>query len=104
MYIKPKSGAENPFHLIDPAEVDLLKEAEASIAPMILSDWRHKTSDATWQDQLASGIESAICMDSLLVNGKGAVDCWSREDINAFTNPAIVPLLQANGLQMTNKG
>ncbi|KAJ4371150.1 hypothetical protein N0V83_004366 [Neocucurbitaria cava] len=104
MYIKPKAGAENPFHLIDPAEVDLLKETEASVAPMILSDWRHKTSDATWQDQLASGIESAICMDSLLVNGKGAVDCWSREDINTFTNPAIVPLLQANGLQMTNKG
>ncbi|CAO2655528.1 Nn.00g043310.m01.CDS01 [Neocucurbitaria sp. VM-36] len=102
--IKPKAGAPKPFHLIAPEEVNLLEEAEANVAPMILTDWRHRTSEETWQDQLASGLESAICMDSLLVNGKGSVDCWSREEINAFTNPEIVPLLQANNLQMTNKG
>lgn len=102
--IKPKAGAAKPFHLIAPAEVNLLEEAEADVAPLILSDWRHRTSEETWHDQLASGIESAICMDSLLVNGKGSVDCWSRKDIDAFTRPDIVPLLQANGLQLTDKG
>ncbi|KAF1845017.1 multicopper oxidase [Cucurbitaria berberidis CBS 394.84] len=104
IYIKPKAGAEKPFHLINPAEVDMLAEAEANVAPLILSDWRHRTSDETWRDQLASGLESAICMDSLLVNGKGSVDCWSREEIDAFTNPGIAPLLKANGLKFTNKG
>ncbi|KAH7348022.1 multicopper oxidase-domain-containing protein [Pyrenochaeta sp. MPI-SDFR-AT-0127] len=102
--IKPKAGLPKPFAKIAPAEVHLLEEAEANVAPLLLSDWRHRTSEDTWNDQLVSGLESAICMDSLLVNGKGAVNCWSREDIDALTNPGIAPLLKANGLQLTNKG
>lgn len=102
--IKPRVGIPKPFAKIAPAEVDLLEEAEANVAPLLLSDWRHRTSDETWNDQIASGLESAICMDSLLVNGKGSVSCWSREDIDAFTNPSIAPLLKSNGLQLTNKG
>lgn len=43
-------------------------------------------------------------MDSLLVNGKGAVDCWSREEITRFTGPGIAPVLSRNNLEMTDKG
>ncbi|KAF2626080.1 multicopper oxidase [Macroventuria anomochaeta] len=102
--IKPKAGIAKPFDKIAPAEVDLLKEAEANVAPLLLSDWRHRTSEETWTDQLASGLESAICMDSLLVNGKGAVDCWSREEITQFTNPGIAPVLTQGNLELTDKG
>ncbi|KAF3006914.1 hypothetical protein E8E13_011206 [Curvularia kusanoi] len=103
--IKPKRGVAKPFHKIAPAEVALLEEAEAKVAPLLLSDWRHRTSEQTWADQLASGIESAICMDSLLVNGKGAVDCWSRAELNQFTSPALVPVLaQAGNLELSDKG
>lgn len=101
--IKPQPGIQKPFHLIAPEDVDLLEEAEANVAPMMLSDWRHRTSEQTWRDTVASGLE-AICMDSLLLNGKGAVDCWSREEINAFTGPGIKPILQQANLTLTNKG
>lgn len=104
MIIRPKEGIPKPFVLISKADVDSLEEAEANVQPLILTDWRHRTADQTWSDQVASGLESAICMDSLLVNGKGAVDCWSREDINAYVDPAIAPLLKSNGLQLTDKG
>lgn len=102
--IKPKAGIQKPFDKIAPEEIALLEAAESKASPLILSDWRHTTSERTWQLQLASGIESAICMDSLLVNGKGAVDCWSREDLAQFTSPALAPLFQQTGLQMTDKG
>ncbi|KAF2689829.1 multicopper oxidase [Lentithecium fluviatile CBS 122367] len=72
--------------------------------PVVVSDRRHTTSERTWELELASGLESAICMDALLVNGKGAVDCWPREQITQFTNPGLVPLFQENNLQMTDKG
>ncbi|ORY08454.1 Cupredoxin [Clohesyomyces aquaticus] len=102
--IKPKSGLSKPFTAISPDEVDALEAAEKNVRPLLLSDWRHTTSERTWELQLASGIESAVCMDSLLINGKGAVDCWSREEITQFTSPGIAPLLQQNNLTMTDKG
>ncbi|KAF2020995.1 multicopper oxidase [Aaosphaeria arxii CBS 175.79] len=102
--IKPKSGITKPFDKIAPAEVELLEAAESKVTPLVVSDWRHTGSKHTWDLQLASGIESSICMDSILLNGKGAVNCWSREDISAFTSPAIAPLLKELNLTMTDKG
>ncbi|KAF2727478.1 hypothetical protein EJ04DRAFT_451268 [Polyplosphaeria fusca] len=101
--IKPKHGLAKPFDKIG-ADVKALEEAESKIQPLLLSDWRHTTSQHTWELQLASGLESSVCMDSLLVNGKGAVNCWSREDLDRFTNPGIGPVLEQNGWQMTDKG
>jgi FtsP/CotA-like multicopper oxidase with cupredoxin domain len=101
--IKPLAGNPKPFHMIT-TDVHLLEEAEAQVKPLLLSDWRHRPSVPTWDDEVASGIDTAECMDSLLVNGKGRVDCWPRAEIDAFVNPAIAPLLQANGLQLTDKG
>lgn len=43
-------------------------------------------------------------MDSLLVNGKGAVDCWSREEIDQFTSPGIAFVLTQANLRLTDKG
>ncbi|KAJ4403667.1 hypothetical protein N0V91_006367 [Didymella pomorum] len=102
--IKSKAGTVKPFDKVDPVAVHLLEEAEADVVPLLLSDWRHRTSEQTWGDQLASGLESSICMDSLLVNGKGAVDCWSRAELIQFTSPGIAPLLAAGNLELTDKG
>lgn len=102
--ITPKPGIAKPFGMISEEEVELLEEAEAAVQPVLLTDWRHRTSEQTWKDQVASGIESAICMDSLLVNGKGAVECWPREEIDANVDPSITPILKSNGLKLTDKG
>jgi hypothetical protein len=90
--------------MISAVDVPLLEDAESHVQSLMLSDWRHRTSDLTWNDTLSSGIDTTLCMDSVLVNGKSSVDCWSREDINAAVSPAILPLLTASGLQYTDKG
>ncbi|KAJ4359831.1 uncharacterized protein N0V89_000387 [Didymosphaeria variabile] len=102
--IKPKAGIAKPFDKIAPEDVKLLEAAEARVTPLIISDWRHKTSSETWDLEVAAGLESAVCVDSLLVNGKGAVDCWSREELTKYTNPAVAPVLQQANLSMTDKG
>jgi FtsP/CotA-like multicopper oxidase with cupredoxin domain len=102
--IRPRAGILKPFNFIPGADFDELEEAESNSQPLLLTDWRHRTSDETWNDQMASGIESAVCMDSLLVNGRGVVECLSREDIDAAVDPGILPLLTQNGLKLTNKG
>ncbi|KAH7082931.1 multicopper oxidase-domain-containing protein [Paraphoma chrysanthemicola] len=102
--IQPKAGSAKPFDRISSTEAKLLEEAEAAVKPLLLTDWRHRTSDQTWNDQIASGLESAICMDSLLVNGKGAVSCLPREEIEEFVDEGIAPLLKASNLTYTAKG
>jgi hypothetical protein len=102
--IKPKMGIQTPYDKIAPKEVELLKKAASEVKPIVVSDWRHTTSQHTTELQIASGIESSICMDSILTNGKGAVNCWSKEDITKFTSPAFAPLLAQFNLTMTAKG
>jgi len=102
--IRPKKGLANPFDKIAPGEIHLLETAAANSRHLLLSDWRHTTSEQTWATELASGIESAICLDSLLINGKGSVNCWPQEQIDQFTNPSIVPVLEQLNLTFTAKG
>jgi FtsP/CotA-like multicopper oxidase with cupredoxin domain len=102
--IRPKRGIAKPFDLIDDASYKELEDAESDVQPLMLTDWRHRTSEQTWNDQLKSGVESAACMDSVLVNGRGAAECLSREDIKKFMHPGIAPLMKARGMQLTDKG
>ncbi|KAH5293476.1 hypothetical protein HBI12_229350 [Parastagonospora nodorum] len=102
--IRPKEGIPKPFDQIDGAKYEELYAAEQDVQPVMLTDWRHRTSEQTWNDQLASGVESAACMDSVLVNGRGAAECLSRQDIEKFMHPGIAPLMKARGLRLTDKG
>jgi len=102
--IKPRPGLAKPFDKIAPADVKLLEAAEAKVTPLMLSDWRHATWQSTWNLENAAKMETAICMDSIIVNGKGNVDCWSREDLTKYTNPGFAPLLEQMNLELTDKG
>lgn len=102
--IRPKRGLSKTFHQIDVDDVELLEAAELDVQPIMLTDWRHRTSEQTWDHQLKTGVESAACMDSVLVNGRGAAECLSREDIDKFIHPGIAPLMKAEGLKLTDKG
>lgn len=102
--IKPKETVTKPFSKISGEEISLLEEAESKVKPFLISDWRHTTSQQTWEIEVASGIESSICMDSILVNGKGYNDCWPREEITKFTPAGFLPLLQQLDLEFSAKG
>jgi hypothetical protein len=94
---------KRPFESISTDErvIQQLKDAESKVKPIIVSDWRHTTSEQTWANSLASGVE-APCIDSVLVNGKGSVICLSRNDITKYTTPPIKALLGNESL--TDKG
>ena len=43
-------------------------------------------------------------MDSILVNGKGAVNCLPQQELNSLVNPNLATVLQQANLQVTDKG
>ncbi|KAF2203597.1 Cupredoxin [Delitschia confertaspora ATCC 74209] len=106
MVIKPRHDLPRPFDKIsdDPNDFQLMKEAENNVTPLILADWRHLTSDESWDLQVKAGVETSGCVDSILINGKGAVYCWDRYEIDYFTKSWIKPLLEENNWAMTDKG
>lgn len=104
--INPKNETSDPFDKIsdDSSEVQSLRKAEDEVQPLILMDWRHRTSKQSWDIQVKSKVESSACMDSILVNGKGAVYCWNTDEIEYFTNPTLKGWLAERDLNMTDKG
>ncbi|KAJ9271249.1 hypothetical protein DTO212C5_2599 [Paecilomyces variotii] len=103
IYIKPADSVERPFALIsnDSNELEAMRKAEENTRPLVLSDWRHLPSEQVWQAEEATGLD-AFCASSLLINGKGSVNCLSRATIDEFTSPALKQLL--NGTQLTDMG
>ncbi|KAF7593834.1 hypothetical protein BBP40_010769 [Aspergillus hancockii] len=85
IYIQPDDSVKKPFGLItsDPDELQAIRNAELETEPIMLSDWKHLTSEEIWQAELASAIES-LCANAILVNGKGSVTCLTQDRINAL--------------------
>ncbi|GAD99533.1 laccase-1 [Paecilomyces variotii No. 5] len=103
IHIKPADSVERPFSLIsnDSDELEVMRKAEDNTKPIILSDWRHLPSQKVWDAEEATGLD-AYCANSLLINGKGSVNCLPRETINEFTSAAVKQVL--NGSQLTDMG
>ncbi|KAJ5378929.1 laccase-1 [Penicillium cosmopolitanum] len=99
IYVEPSNIQERPFKLIssDESKVEAMLQAERQTRPLILSDWRHLTSEQVWEAEVASGLD-APCVNSLLINGKGSVNCFDQNFINQMTSPAVKALLQGNNL------
>lgn len=78
--IHPRPDAPTPYCLITskPDELERIAAAERRRVPMVLSDWRHVTSEVEWSVSTRSLIEN-LCFDSVLVNGKGRVHCLTPE-------------------------
>lgn len=103
IYIRPDENVERPFGQItaDAAGLKAMLAAEEKTKPIILSDWRHLTSEEVWQAEEATGLD-AYCSNSILINGKGSVTCLSRETIDEFTTAAQKQVL--NGSSLTDIG
>ncbi|KAL2006467.1 hypothetical protein VTN00DRAFT_9135 [Thermoascus crustaceus] len=101
IYIRPDKSVERPFGKIttDAGELEAMLAAEEKTKPIILSDWRHLTSEEVWEAEEATGLD-AYCSNSLLINGKGSVNCFSRETIDQWTTPAHKMVL--NGTRLTD--
>ena len=78
-----------------------MKNAEKKARFALLSDWDHLTSSEYRAVEESSGLD-LFCVDSLLVNGKGAVNCQPQEVLNALTPPPLLKLL--NGSTISDRG
>ncbi|KAK7950971.1 multicopper oxidase-domain-containing protein [Apiospora aurea] len=103
--IHPKPDAPNPYSLVtqDTAALDAIKSAEKHRYPLLLSDWRHTPSSQAWDIAEKSHIDP-LCFDSILVNGKGKVDCLtSEQQAPLITRPQQTLLSRVNGSALTDK-
>ena len=78
-----------------------MKNAEKKARFALLSDWDHLTSSEYRAVEESTGLD-LFCVDSLLVNGKGAVNCQPQEVLNALTPPPLLHLL--NGSTVSDRG
>ena len=78
-----------------------MKNAEKKARFALLSDWDHLTSSEYRAVEESSGLD-LFCVDSLLVNGKGAVNCQPQAVLNALTPPPLLKLL--NGSTVSDRG
>ncbi|KAL7410076.1 multicopper oxidase-domain-containing protein [Mrakia frigida] len=91
LYINPRPGREQPFHLIPNATVDQLVRAETESKKVLLADWSHRSSEEILTTWNATSI-SPLCIQSMLINGRGQQICAS---------PAT---LAASGTNLTAQG
>ncbi|KAM0322714.1 hypothetical protein ACHAQA_009305 [Verticillium albo-atrum] len=103
--IHPRKHRQSPFSLIssDPAAIHAMGKAEKATKPVILSDLRHMPSQEVWDVAVKADME-LTCYDSLLVNGKGGVQCRNPEEIKSLQSPEQNMFLDLFGGEMTDKG
>lgn len=103
--INPAPGTANPFNFIsnDTKEIAAMEQAELDRVPILLSDWRHRLSEADWLVSRQSKVE-LMCMDSMLINGKGNVNCVPPQNQASLMTYAQAALLKKVGVpQLTDK-
>ncbi|KAK8873506.1 multicopper oxidase [Apiospora arundinis] len=103
--IHPKDDTTDLFSLVtkDQASLDAIKSAEKHRYPMLLGDWRHAPSSVIKDVSQKSHID-LLCFDSILVNGKGKVDCLAPQQQGPLITRAQQQLLsRVNGSTLTDK-
>lgn len=85
--IHPKKSRVRPFQSLatDDNDYNALLEAERKAIPILLTDWYHNLSDEVYADYMSTGA-FPNCVDSLLANGMGRVQCLPQEILDCGTN------------------
>ncbi|PYI04188.1 laccase TilA [Aspergillus sclerotiicarbonarius CBS 121057] len=102
IYIHPDDSVEKPFHIItnDASELQALQAAEQNTKPVMLSDWRALTSEEVWRGEEETGLDS-YCVNAILVNGKGSIDCPGQQAQNQLASAAQKQILGNQSLTDT---
>lgn len=103
--IHPAPSTPAPYDLItkDAVSLSAIQRAEKTRLPLLISDWRHVESQYEWESSKQSGVDTP-CFDSLLVNGKGKVNCFSKEEQEPLITDSQRMLLNyVPGSELTDK-
>ncbi|KAJ5461492.1 Multicopper oxidasetype 2 [Penicillium daleae] len=84
IWINPASDVLDPFNFISNKsdDIEAMRKAEKNPQLVMLSDWDHLTAAEYQQVQQDTRVD-IVCMDSVLVNGRGAVYCPGTVNISA---------------------
>lgn len=84
LLIHPSPQRRRPFESLaqNTMELNAMLRAERNATPLVLSDWYHRTSDVVYNEYLTTGAFPQ-CVDSLLANGRGRVQCLPANVLEA---------------------
>lgn len=90
LLIHPSPSLQRPFESLAKNATDLpaLLQAERNATPVLLADWYHNLSNSVYQEYMTTGA-FPNCVDSLLANGRGRVQCLP--DSVLMAGPALEP-------------
>ena len=103
--INPRFGIQKPFSAItgDVTSLELIKKAEVRRVPLLLGDWRHIDGETEWDITERAHLE-LLCVDSILINGKGNVNCLTPQQQAPLITPGLAALLSLlPGATLTDK-
>lgn len=103
--ILPRASTPRPFGLIPEgnATVEAMERAENKAQAVILSEHRHVTGHTAWEYTQKARFDPA-CWDSILVNGKGRVQCMERGEAEALLREDQREMLAELDASLTDKG
>ena len=84
LMIRPSSSLARPFEQLATSNGALVKllQAERDATPVLLTDWTHELSDAIYSQYFETGA-FPFCVDSILANGYGKVECLPESILQA---------------------
>lgn len=84
LLIHPSASLRRPFERLAQSEVEksALMQAERDATPVLLADWYHNVSNEVYQEYFRTGA-FPNCVDSLLANGRGRVQCFPDDVLMA---------------------
>jgi len=84
LIIHPSPSRRRPFESLaaDSAELDTMLRVERDATPILLTDWYHRSSDLIFEEYFTTGAFPQ-CVDSLLANGQGRVQCLPENVLQA---------------------
>jgi len=103
--IHPSLGVLKPFSSVtsDATSLSLIAKAERRRVPLLLGDWRHIDAETGWAISEQAHIE-LLCVDSILINGKGNVNCLTPEQQTPLITPGMAAILSLKpGATLTDK-
>ncbi|KAK3115344.1 hypothetical protein LTR53_005429 [Teratosphaeriaceae sp. CCFEE 6253] len=86
LLIRPSPSRRRPFDSLaaNDSQLSALLQAERSATPVLLTDWYHNLSNTIYDQYMETGA-FPNCVDSLLANGQGRVQCLPSSILAAGT-------------------
>lgn len=102
LFIRPSSSRPRPFEALAhcPQDREILLQAEKDAQSILLNDWTHDVSDTIYNRYFETGA-FPHCVDSILANGFGRVECLPEYMLQAGPGLGLGNMDKASSSVMT---